>query len=85
MQVLGTPTEDSWPGISLNEELCNYNFPPYPPEQLLKRAPRLDQDGIDLLSKFLLYEAKKRLSAKVALKHPYFDSLGAGVQSLADG
>ena len=84
-QVLGTPAEDNWPGISMSEELLNYNFPLYPPEPLVKRAPRLDADGIDLVSKFLLYEARKRISAKDAMHHPYFDSLGPGVHNLLDG
>ncbi len=69
----------------MNEELGNYNFPPYPPEPLVKRAPRLDQDGIDLLSKFLYYQAKRRVSARMAMRHPYFDSMGPGVQNLSDG
>ena len=71
-------------GISQCEELANYNFPQYPSEPLVKRAPRLDQDGIDLASKFLLYEAKKRISARAAMKHPYFESLGTAVQELSD-
>ena len=83
-KVLGSPTEETWPGISHSEELANYDFPFYPAESLVKRAPRLDQDGIDLVSKFLLYEARARVSAKSALKHSYFDSLGHGVQSLSD-
>lgn len=84
-QVLGTPAEDNWPGISMSEELLNYNFPLYPPEPLVKRAPRLDADGIDLVSKFLLYEARKRVSAKDAMHHSYFDTLGPGVHNLLDG
>lgn len=84
-QVLGSPSEETWPGISHSEELVNYNFPKYPSEALVKRAPRLDPDGIDLVSKFLLYEAKKRISAKDAIKHSYFDSLGQGVRKIADG
>ena len=83
--MLGTPTEETWPGISMSEELVNYNFPLYPSEPLVKRAPRLDQDGIQLVSQFLLYEAKKRLQAKEAMRHPYFDSLDPQVQALADG
>merc|ERR1712018_561275 len=76
-KVLGTPTEDKWHGISMSEELAAYNFPFYPPEPLVKRAPRLDQDGLDLVEKFLLYEAKKRISARNAMRHPYFGpSLG---------
>ena len=78
-------TASHWPGISHSEELCNYNFPTYPAgEPLVKRAPRLDQDGLDLVSKFLVYEAKKRISARAATKHAYFDSLGQEVQNLAD-
>ena len=84
-QVLGTPTEENWPGISMSEELQNYNFPPYPAEPLVKRAPRLDAEGIDLVSKFLLYEARKRVSAKEGMHHSYFASLGPGVNNLLDG
>ena len=84
-QVLGTPTEENWPGISMSEELQNYHFPYYPAEPLVKRAPRLDSEGIDLVSKFLLYEARKRVSAREAMHHPYFASLGTGVHNLLDG
>lgn len=83
-KVLGTPVEDNWPGISMSEELQNYNFPLYPAEPLVKRAPRLDSEGIDLVSKFLLYEARKRISAKDAMHHSYFASLGPGVYNLLD-
>ena len=83
--MLGTPTEENWPGISMSEELQNYNFPPYPAEPLVKRAPRLDAEGIDLVSKFLLYEARKRVSAKEGMHHSYFASLGPGVNNLLDG
>ena len=85
LQVLGTPTEENWPGISMSEELQNYHFPYYPAEPLVKRAPRLDSEGIDLVSKFLLYEARKRVSAREAMHHPYFASLGTGVHNLLDG
>ncbi len=67
------------------EELSNYNFPYYPSESLLKRAPRLDHDGLDLVASFLVYETKKRLPAKEAMRHPYFDSLGPAVRTLSDG
>jgi len=85
-KVLGTPTEDKWPGISMSEELAAYNFPFYPPEPLVKRAPRLDQDGLDLVEKFLFYEARKRISARSAMHHPYFGpTLGsAAIETLLD-
>ena len=51
LQVLGTPTEDNWPGISRSEELAGYKFPAYAPETLVSKAPRLDTDGIALSSR----------------------------------
>ena len=85
LQVLGTPTEDNWPGISRSEELSGYKFPAYSPESLVSKAPRLDTDGVSLLSSFLLFEAKKRLPAREALKHPYFSSFPQEVALLKDG
>lgn len=45
---------------------------------------RLDGDGLELLGKLLQYNAKKRTSAREAMKHTYFLSLGAGVHHLKD-
>jgi hypothetical protein len=45
VQVLGSPTEETWPGISRSEELINYKFPHYNAESPISRAPRLDPDG----------------------------------------
>jgi len=82
-KVLGTPTEDNWPGINRSEELQSYKFPHYPAESLVARAPRLDPDGIILLNSFLCFEARRRVSAKDAMKNPYFQSLGS-VSQLGD-
>ena len=83
-QVLGTPSEDNWPGISRSEELASYKFPPHSGESLVAKAPRLDSDGVGLLSSFLLFEAKKRLPAREALKHPYFSSFPSEIRMLKD-
>ncbi|GAB6019379.1 Cyclin-dependent kinase 17 [Chamberlinius hualienensis] len=83
-KVLGTPNDNAWPGISVYEEFQSFNFPHYEPEPLINRAPRLDGDGIDLLIRFLKYEATKRISAEDSIKHPYFRSLGTNVQKLPD-
>uniref|UniRef100_A0A8C2TWF9 cyclin-dependent kinase n=1 Tax=Coturnix japonica TaxID=93934 RepID=A0A8C2TWF9_COTJA len=80
----GTPTEETWPGITSNEEFRAYNFTQYRAQPLINHAPRLDSDGIDLLMNLLLYEAKSRISAEVALRHPYFKSLGERVHLLPD-
>ncbi|TFJ96124.1 glutathione reductase [Platysternon megacephalum] len=39
-RILGTPTEETWPGILSNEEFRSYNYPKYQPEALLNHAPR---------------------------------------------
>ncbi|NWI00636.1 CDK18 kinase, partial [Tichodroma muraria] len=83
-RLLGTPTEDTWPGITSNEEFKAYNFTQYRAQPLINHAPRLDTEGIDLLASLLLYRAKGRISAEAALQHPYFKSLGERVHLLPD-
>ncbi|XP_006159319.1 cyclin-dependent kinase 18 isoform X5 [Tupaia chinensis] len=80
----GTPTEDTWPGVLALPEFRAYNFPRYLPQPLISHAPRLDTDGISLLTSLLLYESKSRISAEAALSHPYFRSLGERVHQLED-
>lgn len=77
-RALGTPP----PGPLTEIYEKTYRAPPTEP--LLSRAPRLDKDAKHLLSKFLLYDAKKRISASEAMKHPYFRSLGPAVHKLPD-
>lgn len=83
-RLLGTPTEDTWPGVLALPEFRAYNFPRYLPQPLISHAPRLDTDGISLLTSLLLYESKSRISAEAALSHPYFRSLGERVHQLED-
>ncbi|TTB56405.1 Cyclin-dependent kinase 16 [Bagarius yarrelli] len=52
-KLLGTPTEETWPGITSNEEFISYNYPRYRADCLHNHTPRLDNDGVDLLSKLL--------------------------------
>ncbi|KYO40852.1 hypothetical protein Y1Q_0007654 [Alligator mississippiensis] len=83
-RMLGTPTEETWPGILSNEEFRAYNYPKYRPEALLSHSPRLDSDGADLLGKLLQFEGRKRVSADDAMRHPFFQSLGERVTKLPD-
>ena len=73
---LGTPTEQVWPGIS---ELPDYKpiFPswPVPNQPLLRECKTLSQEGLDLMQKCFIYEPSRRLSARAALAHPYFNSM----------
>uniref|UniRef100_U3F8Q9 cyclin-dependent kinase n=3 Tax=Micrurus TaxID=8634 RepID=U3F8Q9_MICFL len=83
-RMLGTPTEESWPGITSNEEFKAYQFTQYRAQLLINHAPRLDTEGIDLLTSLLLYEAKQRISAESALRHPYFMILDERVHLLPE-
>uniref|UniRef100_A0AAY4BBV2 Protein kinase domain-containing protein n=1 Tax=Denticeps clupeoides TaxID=299321 RepID=A0AAY4BBV2_9TELE len=39
-KLLGTPTEESWPGITSNEEFISYNYPRYRADCLHNHTPR---------------------------------------------
>jgi len=47
--VLGTPTEEIWPGYT-QLPAYNPNFPRYRPGQLAQHVPGLSPEGLDLLS-----------------------------------
>lgn len=51
-RILGTPTEETWPGVS---DLPDYksDFPKWPAVPLDSVIPQLDEDGIDLLQVYL--------------------------------
>ncbi|XP_055789249.1 cyclin-dependent kinase 17-like isoform X1 [Salvelinus fontinalis] len=83
-RLLGTPSEDSWPGISSMEEFKSYKFPKYKTQPLINHAPRLDTDGIELLLCFLKYESKQRMSADESMRQPYFRSLGTHANTLPE-
>uniref|UniRef100_A0A8B9GW36 cyclin-dependent kinase n=1 Tax=Astyanax mexicanus TaxID=7994 RepID=A0A8B9GW36_ASTMX len=83
-RLMGSPSEETWPGITANEEFKSYMFPQYKAQALINHVPRLDTEGIDLLSALLLYDTKKRISAEASLRHAYFLSLGENIHSLPD-
>ncbi|KAG5175626.1 cyclin-dependent kinase [Tribonema minus] len=70
--LLGTPSEATWPGVT---KLPDWNaiFPTWPRLSLRHAAPGLSDAGLDLLNKCLVYDPAARVSARRALKHPYFD------------
>ncbi|KAJ8485271.1 hypothetical protein OPV22_017756 [Ensete ventricosum] len=72
-RLLGTPTEEQWPGLGLLRDW--HEYPQWKPQNLASAVPALEPEGVDLLSKMLQYDPAKRISAKAAMEHPYFDSL----------
>lgn len=77
-RTLGTPTEDVWPNVTTLPDFQG-SFPSWPTQCLSKKCTTLCEDGIDLLTKMLRYNPAERISAKDALKHPYFADLDSTV------
>lgn len=73
-RILGTPTTREWPGLHEYPEYKDSSFwTGAKPVNFHEVFPSLDDNGIDLLSRFLQYAPDQRISAQEALLHPYFD------------
>jgi len=81
-QVLGTPNDQNWPGVSSLPDF-KPNFPQWTGIGLQAKVPNLDAAGLDLLQRMLVYEPSKRLTAREALQHEYFADVVAPPEALA--
>ncbi|KAI8980431.1 protein serine/threonine kinase [Pilobolus umbonatus] len=82
-KVLGTPTEEIWPKVSLLPEYKR-DFEVFPSTALETLLPKLDSWGIDLLKRLLEYPPEKRITASDALQHRYFDDISKKDESTSD-
>ncbi|KAM7353822.1 cyclin-dependent kinase 1 isoform 1-T2 [Cochliomyia hominivorax] len=71
-RILKTPTEDIWPGVTSLPDYKN-TFPCWSTNQLPNQLKNLNNEGLDLVQKMLIYDPVHRISAKDILEHPYFD------------
>ncbi|KAL1775528.1 cyclin-dependent kinase 2 isoform X2 [Sigmodon hispidus] len=80
-RTLGTPDEVVWPGVT---SMPDYkpSFPKWVRQDFSKVVPPLDEDGRSLLSQMLHYDPNKRISAKAALAHPFFQDVTKPVPHL---
>ncbi|XP_071713685.1 cell division control protein 2 homolog A-like [Rutidosis leptorrhynchoides] len=73
-KILGTPEEDTWPGVTSYPRFDS-NVQRCPRKDLASVVPNLDENGLDLLSKMLYMDPDKRITAQAALEHEYFKDI----------
>lgn len=74
-RVLGTPTEEVWPGL-LQLQNFKQTFPQWPDthfEEVCKAGPGLGSEGIDILGLCLRFNPVERPSAARLLRHAFFE------------
>ena len=69
---LGTPTEQSWPGVGGLPDYSKITFPDTAGVAYTDMVPDATPGAVDLLGNLVLYNSANRLAASVALKHHYF-------------
>lgn len=74
-QILGTPTESLWEGVSQLPEYKPEDWPECDKQDLAHQMPRLNRVGLELVDRMLQYNPKMRFTAQEAMAHPYFASL----------
>ena len=84
IKILGTPTKEQV--FKMNPQYTDFKFPQIkqtPWEMIFK--PRTPIDGIDLVSKILVYSPEQRLQPFEALMHPFFDEIRNPFLTLPNG
>ncbi|BGP07795.1 Cyclin-dependent kinase catalytic subunit [Rhodotorula toruloides] len=72
-RLMGTPTEQTWPGL---KQMPDYkaSFPQWRATDLRQLLPEMDDRALHLLNGMLQIDPEKRISAKQALRHHYFQA-----------
>ncbi|CAL1676062.1 unnamed protein product [Lasius platythorax] len=85
-KVLGTPTEETWPGVTHLPGYKAHRLLFYPPRKLGLSFPRLYDiaEGDSMASSLLQLNPDQRIGAEEALGHPYFASLPRKLYELPD-
>ncbi|XP_026149563.1 cyclin-dependent kinase 14 isoform X1 [Mastacembelus armatus] len=84
--VLGTPSEDTWPGVNSLPHFKPDRFTVYSAKKLRQAWNKLGyvDHAEELASRFLQCFPKNRLSAQAALNHEYFSNLPPRLWELQD-
>lgn len=71
---IGTPTEENWPGVTKLKEYTvpSEIFPVQKKDTYMARFGSVGVDGVDLLTKTLVLDPKKRITAREMLEHKWW-------------
>ncbi|KXZ47334.1 hypothetical protein GPECTOR_36g59 [Gonium pectorale] len=73
--ILGTPPPELLAKMKKRSQHMDFNFPPKEGTGVPKLIPHVNPECVDLIVKLLSYNPDERLSARQALRHPYFRDL----------
>ncbi|EGE05464.1 CMGC/CDK/CDC2 protein kinase [Trichophyton equinum CBS 127.97] len=79
-KLRGTPDERIWPGVTSFPDFKT-SFPKWKREDIRKLVPGLEENGLALLDAMLEYDPARRISAKQACIHPYFQACSSAYSS----
>jgi len=82
--LLGTPAIDELNGVDEKLVHALSSLPRKPPLPLRSAVPNASEAGLDLLQQMLTFDAKQRISAAGALRHPFLASLHDGEPETAE-
>ncbi|CAM9445713.1 unnamed protein product [Chrysoparadoxa australica] len=82
-RIMGTPHDSEWPGV---QSLPHYHdpFPNWPPLALANVVPGLEEEGVKLLERMLVYNPHNRISCDTAMYHAYFEDISPLLLQLRD-
>jgi len=80
-KVLGTPNEGMWPTIT---ELPDWktDFTQYDGQAWSSLVPQLENSGVELMAKMLMYDPQQRVAGKVGIDDEYFRDLPESLRSI---
>lgn len=73
-RTMGTPDESIWPGVT---KLQDYKagFPCWAKQEWQEILPKVDSKSMELFARMVVFDPDKRITAKQALLHTYFDDV----------
>ena len=73
--VCGTINKENYPNCGQKLKFWQSQFPKWKEKPIADIAPDLDECGLDLMRRMLKLHPSQRITAKQALRHPYFSKI----------